>query len=325
MMGHSERIPAERSIFVSYAHEDRKILEGLRKPLLLLQHQFGVQLVWDDMRIQTGDRWEREIQIYLTRAPLAILLVSQDFAASNHIQTIELRTLLKRHSRGEVTLLPVMVGPVDLDLIGLSGFQTIPPPEHPLKSLVPAKREKYYFELGLQLKEILKQMLAASPTTDATRLDAHGETVPQRSLTASDSAELQSWQLTVPTDLATNEIKRRLHQLINQTTRRGFLVFSRGKHYVQYAFYKEFDATSVIIEVISNAYLPDEFPLSKLQVRHLLKLGFKQWSDEENFLLLAPVDTEGSLGKLSSITWYILDDVLNCPWGSDLEVSGQCW
>lgn len=172
-MCHSERIPAERSIFVSYAHEDRKVLEGLRKPLSLIERKFGVQLVWDDYNIHVGDEWEREIWIYLTHTPLAILLVSQDFAASDYIQTIELRTLLKRHSRGEVTLLPVMVGSVDLDLIGLSGFQTIPPPECPLKSLVGFKREKCYADLAKQVQEILMQLLAASSTIDATRLEAH--------------------------------------------------------------------------------------------------------------------------------------------------------
>lgn len=125
--------------------------------------------------------------------------------------------------------------------------------------------------------------------------------------------------------MATDEVEHQLRRLINRTKRWGFLVFSRGKHYVQYAFYKEFDATSVIIEVISNAYLPDDFPLSKLQMQHLSKLGFTQWSDEENLILLAPFDEEKSLSKLSTITWHILDIVLNCRWGSDLEVSGQCW
>lgn len=325
MMCHSERIPAERSIFVSYAHEDRKILEGLRKPLLALQRYFGVQFIWDDMRLRVGDNWDQEIQIYLTRAPLAILLVSQDFAASDYIQTKELPTLLNRYSCSEVVLLPVMVGPVDLDVIKLKGFHTIPPPECPLRNLNQAKREYYYFELGLQVKEILMRFLASASPTVATRLNVRKGTVSQRPLTALDSADPLSWRLTIPADVATDEIEHQLRRLINQTKRRGFLVFSRGAHYVQYAFYKEFDVTSVIIEVISNAYLPGDFPLSKLQMQRLLKLGFTQWSDEENLILLAPVDTENSLGKLSIITWHILDDVLNCRWDSDLEVSGQCW
>lgn len=324
-MCHSETIPAERSIFVSYAHEDWKILYELLKPFNVIERKYNTKLWYDD-HLRPGDEWDPNIQIYLTRAPLAILLVSNNFINSNYILDNELPTLLERHSRGEVGLFPVMVARVDLDEIELNRFQTIPPPDRPLKSLKPADREDHYVELAEHVKNELLMRFPAprSPTAAETSFDARKKIVSQQSPTAFNSAKPLSWKLTVPADLATNEIEHQLDRLVNQTTRRGYLVFSRGAHYVQYAFYKELDPTSVIIEVISNANL-DDYPLSKLQVQHLLNLQFTQRSDEENFILLAPVDEVNSLGKLSTITWHILDDVLNCRWGSDLEVSGQCW
>lgn len=320
----TELIPPERSIFISYAHEDRKILEGLRKPLLSIQNRFKIQLVWDDSRLKTGDTWEREIQIYLMNAPVAILLLSQNFTASEYIQNTELPILLERHGRDEVTLLPVIAGRVDLDLIGLNDFETIPPPERPLQSLDKAHREEYYYQLGLRVKEILMQLSPALETAATPSLNAPGEVV-TRLATAFGPSQPRSWKLAVPAEMATDEIEHQLRRLITQTKHRGFLIFSRGALYTQYAYYKEFDTTSVIIEVISNAYLPADFQLSKLQMQHLSELGFTQWSDEENLMLLAPIESEDALGKLSVITWHILDNILNCRWDSDLEVSGQCW
>lgn len=311
-MSKVKTIIPERSVFVSYAHKDRALLEDMLVYLKALEHDYGLSLIWDDSDIQEGEAWRRKIDAYLPVSPLAILFVSPYFAASDFIRKNELPTLLNRWERGEAQLLPVVAKYCSLENLGLSHLQAVANPEKPLIELPRGKRWRVYQSVRDWIERHLDILASPSAPSQSPPVPARG-------------TQTGVFQSIVGETMAVEEIEHQLARLIKQTRNRGYVVFSRGAYYVQFDYFKESDAHSVSIEVVSNAYLAPEFQLGKLQTRHLKDIHFMQDTPEENWRMLAAIDTGEAVGKLAFIAWHILDEVVNCPQGAGLEVEGVCW
>jgi TIR domain/Putative peptidoglycan binding domain len=94
-------------LFLSYAHEDRDILEGLRKHLAPLRYE-QVVADWFDREITPGEDWDREILTRLESADLVIVIVSADFVASEYAFGTELTRALELHDHGRLRVIPVI-------------------------------------------------------------------------------------------------------------------------------------------------------------------------------------------------------------------------
>lgn len=107
--------PREIHVFVCYSHLDRKWLDGADVGLVpWLQAQLrgeGVTLWWDH-GIRAGETYEKSIFERIDQAELAILLVSDDFAASEYIATKELPRIRERHTMGKLGVMPLLVAPM---------------------------------------------------------------------------------------------------------------------------------------------------------------------------------------------------------------------
>lgn len=127
-------------IFVCYSHspQDRRWVDDKSDHLLIpwLQRrlrEYNVELWWDreqDQGIRGGEAWKQKIFEEIARAHIAILLVSEDFAASEFILQEELPRIRCRLDAGELSLLPILVSRIGRttrhELAWIVGHQMIP-------------------------------------------------------------------------------------------------------------------------------------------------------------------------------------------------------
>ena len=138
-------------VFISYSHKDREWLEKFQvvlKPLI----RRGVVTIWDDTRIQTGQKWRDEIQQALDSAKVAVLLVSPDFLASDFISESELPPLLEAAGRDGLTIVWVPVRDCLFGETEIKDYQAAWNPDRPLASLSAAEADKALVDISKKIK-----------------------------------------------------------------------------------------------------------------------------------------------------------------------------
>ncbi len=136
-----KRVP---KVFISYSHSDTKWVKRLQVFLAHLERE-GLIDRWDDSRIEAGQDWREEIRKALQAAAVAVLLVSQDFIASNFIAANELPPLLEAAEKRKTVILLVLISPCTWE--ALSKYQTINPPSKTLVEMNRAQREKVWVKV----------------------------------------------------------------------------------------------------------------------------------------------------------------------------------
>jgi hypothetical protein len=139
-----------KKVFISYSHEDKEWLDMLRKWLKPLEKS-GLLEFWDDTKIKPGSDWRQEIKDAMNSARLAVLLVSQNFLASEFIPEEELSPILQSVKNEGVSILWIAVSESTYEDTGIEKFQAVNDPRMPLDTLPP-------HELNKQLKEIFKKI-----------------------------------------------------------------------------------------------------------------------------------------------------------------------
>jgi len=111
-------------IFYSYSHRDEEYRQGLSSALSLLRRR-GLVQDWCDRKIVAGSDWAGEIDSHLETADIVVLLVSQDFLASDYCST-ETKRALDLHRNRSIDVIPVVVREVDLVGAPFAHLQYLP-------------------------------------------------------------------------------------------------------------------------------------------------------------------------------------------------------
>ena len=99
-------------IFVSYSHADeewRKRFERMSKPL---SRSEKIRF-WSDRNIKAGE-WERQIETAMKEAVVSVLLVSDNFLASDYCMHKELPYLLRLHRERSMMIIWAYLEPCDV-------------------------------------------------------------------------------------------------------------------------------------------------------------------------------------------------------------------
>lgn len=152
-------MPGTVTIFVSYSHEDEPPwLKNLR--IFFKPYETAGLSLWADRYIRIGDQWRREIGEALSRARIAVLLVSPNFLASDFITTEEFPAVLDAVSGGRLSVAAIPISSVDPNVTRLEGRQWARAPEMPLDLLPKPKRNQALVKI---VKEIVA--LASGPAS----------------------------------------------------------------------------------------------------------------------------------------------------------------
>jgi hypothetical protein len=114
-------------LFVSYSHENVTWSKRLMPVLKVKANVAGLR-PWHDSELRTGDMWDEEIRLELKQMDIFLCLLSMQFLASRYIREIELPEALRRHAKGEIEIVPLLLYPIDCesDCPELQRFHPLP-------------------------------------------------------------------------------------------------------------------------------------------------------------------------------------------------------
>lgn len=121
-------------IFFCYAHKDEELLNKLKTHLIPLHREGLIDLLWHDRNISAGSEWEKEIDTYLNKVQIILLLVSPDFMASEYCYSIEMKRAIERHEQKEASVIPVILRRVHWQQSPFGKLQAVPTDGKPVKS-----------------------------------------------------------------------------------------------------------------------------------------------------------------------------------------------
>ena len=162
------------SVFISYAHADKP------KWLTLVKDTLGgfKCRLWTDEQIGASNEFDQVIRGTLESSPIAILLVSQRFAASDYIQSVELKEALAGHQQGKKKILWLNVDitkEMGVELPeALTNIEAVTDwKKFPLERLSKAKLESVMLALKDDLGRCLSELTARKPAA-ATGSSSNG-------------------------------------------------------------------------------------------------------------------------------------------------------
>jgi TIR domain len=120
-------------IFFSYAHEDEEFLNKIQKHLIPLYREGLIELLWHDRNIGAGTEWEKQIDTFLNKADIILLLVSPDFMASDYCYSKEMKRAIERHDHQQACVIPVILRHSQWKTSPIGKLQAVPTDGKPKK------------------------------------------------------------------------------------------------------------------------------------------------------------------------------------------------
>jgi hypothetical protein len=165
-----------KTVFVSYSHKNAKKpwLARLQVHLKRLESQSSVER-WDDTRIEAGSQWLKKIELAMRSAVAAVLLITEDFLASDFIRKYELPPLLRAAKKRGTLIIPVLGMPSSYSKHPeLSKLQAINPLDRTLSKMTTGEQEELWTKVVSQIEQKLEA------TARRMKSRARGKTALQR-------------------------------------------------------------------------------------------------------------------------------------------------
>lgn len=138
-----------------YDPKDKGLYDQLQKFLFHLFLQEGVIQLREEDILPGSDR-SLELYQYVQRASLILFLVSSDFMATHFHKSTSVQQALARHEAGQVTLIPILLRPVNLEGTLLASLQCLPLNDKPVTKW--ENRDEAFLAITKGLQQLLSEM-----------------------------------------------------------------------------------------------------------------------------------------------------------------------
>jgi tetratricopeptide (TPR) repeat protein len=110
---------SKTKMLISYAHKDEPYFKVFNEGMKVLAKNSTKYdwNIWEDTQLHVGTFWDKEIREQLAICDVAVLLVSENFMASNYVMDVEFKTFLERHYEKGLQLIPIVFGPCNFSKI----------------------------------------------------------------------------------------------------------------------------------------------------------------------------------------------------------------
>ena len=160
-------------IFIAYSREDTSILNKLRTNLKVLERAHNVK-VWYDGEIEVGSDWEKSIKTHLHTADIILLLISENFIASDYCYNNEMTEALSLHDQEKVRTIPIIAKECLWQDTPFARLQALPQDGKPITSSDWSTPNRPYLNVVEQLRAKVKdirekrQRIVVDDTSNAT-------------------------------------------------------------------------------------------------------------------------------------------------------------
>ena len=160
------------SVFISYAHDDKRLRDQLEKHLIALQNSNVIKL-WHDGEIIPGQEWEEVIIEQLNNADIILLLISANFLASKYIDRVELQRAMARHEEGQARVIPILLKTTHLSRTAFATLQALPVNAQKRPKAVTEwnNREAAFANIAAGIEQAAEDLLAQRALPPATPAD----------------------------------------------------------------------------------------------------------------------------------------------------------
>ena len=146
-------------VFFSYSYKDKKMQVELEKFLYSLKRQYSISS-WHNGEIGAGNEWAKEIDTHLSQADIVLLLVSQDFIASDYCYNKEMMRSLERHRKGEACVVPIILRHSTWKETPLRELQALPMGGRPIMSW--SDHDKAFLDVAIAIKKVVDRLTGNS-------------------------------------------------------------------------------------------------------------------------------------------------------------------
>jgi formylglycine-generating enzyme required for sulfatase activity len=151
-----EAAPERRHVFISYTRVDREWVDRLQRMMKPLLRAGGQQIeLWDDSQIEPGAKWRAAIETALAQAKVALLLVSDNFLASEFVMNEEVPKLLAAAEAEGVRVLWVSLSPCLVEHTPIGEYQAVLPLDQYLVELDKPRQQRALKTIAERIREAL--------------------------------------------------------------------------------------------------------------------------------------------------------------------------
>ena len=142
-------------VFFSYSHKDEELRDELATHLAMMKRQKLIS-AWHDRDIDAGDEWEAEILQHLNSARVILLLISNNFLASDFCYDNELLRAMERHETKEACVIPIIMKPCDWNGAPFGKLQALPKNAKPVTKW--DDRDEAFLNVAQGIRSAVQQM-----------------------------------------------------------------------------------------------------------------------------------------------------------------------